>query len=120
MGEIEAYYISLLIRQLIYAPTLFHRVNALHRLVVYASKFSKDLKRILPDVAELSIRASIYSQKLQALITETRAGNVIDITETETNEYEKLLNTVAELETKVISVLDKSLRPLGILGGSYE
>ena len=120
MGEIEAYYISLLIRQLIFAPTLYHRVTTLHRLAAYAARFSKQIREILPEIAELSIRASIYSQRLQSLITETRAGNVVDITETETDEYEQLLNTVAGLEAKVISLLDKSLRPLGVLGGRNE
>ena len=112
MGEIEMYYLSLLIRQLVYAPTVFHRAMALQRLAGYAAKYSKQIDKILPEVAELAIRASIFTQRLQSLVAETRSGNVIDIRSEETDEYEQLLTMLAKLETKVVTILDTHIKPL--------
>jgi len=111
MGDIEYFYVITLIRNLIYAPNIFHRVMILQRLAGYAARYSPEIRNIMPEIAELAIRSSIYTQKLAALTHETRAGNIIDITETD--EFEQLLTTLASLESKIISILDKNMRPLG-------
>lgn len=117
MGEVEAYYITLLLRQIVYAGTLYHRVQYLQRLAAYAARHDRKIREILPHISALAIRASIYTQKMAAMAEEAQAGNVVDITDSEMEEYVKVLNAVSELEARVIAAVDKMVRPLGRIWG---